>query len=231
MHAPQPPPRGPDDPRQHRGCLRELIRRRRRVVRRLQAAPYQRPLHPQADRRKRRRDLGVARPRRRMKRNHFGPLRGGRWLNALPGWDPRGTAPAPGDAERGHRAGLGAAPRRDRGEVAGRMDHRSDARRPRGCGPSRRVPRRSARSPQKLDAGASPLRERPDDIVPLARYFVGRLPQHHGGPLQLTTDAEERLRRYRWPGNVRELSNVIERAARLGARAEIGAEELELPRP
>ena len=75
-----------------------------------------------------------------------------------------------------------------------------------------------------------PLRERPDDIVPLARYFVGRLPQHHGGPLQLTTDAEERLRRYRWPGNVRELSNVIERAARLGARAEIGAEELGLPR-
>ncbi len=75
-----------------------------------------------------------------------------------------------------------------------------------------------------------PLRERPDDIVPLARYFVGQFAQHHGGALRLTTDAEERLRRYRWPGNVRELSNVIKRAAMLRGREEIGAEELGLPR-
>ena len=75
-----------------------------------------------------------------------------------------------------------------------------------------------------------PLRERPDDIVPLARYFVGRFAQHHGGALRLTTDAEERLQRYGWPGNVRELSDVIARAALRREREEIGAEELELPR-
>ena len=75
-----------------------------------------------------------------------------------------------------------------------------------------------------------PLRERPDDIVPLARYFVGQFAQHQGGALRLTTDAEERLRRYRWPGNVRELSDVIGRAAMRRGREEIGEEELGLPR-
>jgi transcriptional regulator with GAF, ATPase, and Fis domain len=75
-----------------------------------------------------------------------------------------------------------------------------------------------------------PLRDRPDDIVPLARYFVGQFARSHGGALSLSIDAEERLRRYRWPGNVRELSIVIERAARRRKREEIGAEELDLPR-
>jgi DNA-binding NtrC family response regulator len=75
-----------------------------------------------------------------------------------------------------------------------------------------------------------PLRERPDDILPLARHFAGRLARGHGEALRLTTDAEEQLRRYAWPGNVRELSNVIERAARRRGREEIGAAELGLPR-
>jgi DNA-binding NtrC family response regulator len=75
-----------------------------------------------------------------------------------------------------------------------------------------------------------PLRERPEDILPLARHFAGQLAQRHGQTLRLTTDAEEQLRCYPWPGNVRELSDVIERAARRRARDEIGAEELGLPR-
>jgi DNA-binding NtrC family response regulator len=75
-----------------------------------------------------------------------------------------------------------------------------------------------------------PLRERTDDIVPLARYFVGQFARSHGGAPRLSIDAEERLRRYRWPGNVRELSIVIERAARRSEREEISAEELDLPR-
>jgi DNA-binding NtrC family response regulator len=75
-----------------------------------------------------------------------------------------------------------------------------------------------------------PLRERPEDILPLARHFAGQLAQRHGEALRLTTDAEEQLRCYPWPGNVRELSDVIERAARRHGRDEIGAEELGLPR-
>jgi DNA-binding NtrC family response regulator len=75
-----------------------------------------------------------------------------------------------------------------------------------------------------------PLRERPEDILPLARHFAGQLAQRRGEALRLTTDAEEQLRCYPWPGNVRELSDVIERAARRRGRDEIGAEELGLPR-
>jgi DNA-binding NtrC family response regulator len=74
-----------------------------------------------------------------------------------------------------------------------------------------------------------PLRERRDDIVPLARHFADRLARRHGGVLRLTRDAEARLRGYRWPGNVRELVDVIERAARRRERDEIGVEALQLP--
>jgi DNA-binding NtrC family response regulator len=74
-----------------------------------------------------------------------------------------------------------------------------------------------------------PLRERPEDILPLARYFAGQQAQRHGAALRLTMDAEAQLRRYPWPGNVRELSYVIERAAGRRSREEIGAEELGLP--
>jgi two-component system, NtrC family, response regulator AtoC len=74
-----------------------------------------------------------------------------------------------------------------------------------------------------------PLRERPDDILPLARHFAARFSQRHGEARQLTSDAEEQLRRYRWPGNVRELSDVIARAVMRRGRKEIGAEELGLP--
>jgi two-component system, NtrC family, response regulator AtoC len=74
-----------------------------------------------------------------------------------------------------------------------------------------------------------PLRERPDDILPLARVFTARLAERHGEVRRLTRDAENQLRRYRWPGNVRELSAVIERAVMRRSREEIGVEELGLP--
>jgi DNA-binding NtrC family response regulator len=58
-----------------------------------------------------------------------------------------------------------------------------------------------------------PLRDRPDDIPTLARYFIDRfcrdLTKH---PLALAPSAEDELRAYAWPGNVRELQNCIERA-------------------
>jgi len=49
-----------------------------------------------------------------------------------------------------------------------------------------------------------PLRERPDEIVPLARHFLGK-------GLVLDAGAEAALRAWHWPGNVRELQNVVQR--------------------
>jgi len=58
-----------------------------------------------------------------------------------------------------------------------------------------------------------PLRERTEDIAPLARHFTARLAQRFGRPLSLSDDAIAWLEEQEWPGNVRELENAIERAA------------------
>jgi DNA-binding NtrC family response regulator len=59
-----------------------------------------------------------------------------------------------------------------------------------------------------------PLRDRPDDIVTLARYFIDRFCRDlNKKSLVLSPAAEQELRSYGWPGNVRELQNCIERAA------------------
>jgi DNA-binding NtrC family response regulator len=58
-----------------------------------------------------------------------------------------------------------------------------------------------------------PLRERREDILPLAEFFVGSLSTRLGRPSpNLSPEAKELLQRYDWPGNVRELANAIERA-------------------
>ena len=58
-----------------------------------------------------------------------------------------------------------------------------------------------------------PLRERTEEIEPLARYFVARANEANECEVgDLSPDALAQLRRYRWPGNVRELRNAIERA-------------------
>ncbi|MBN1670800.1 MAG: sigma 54-interacting transcriptional regulator [Kiritimatiellae bacterium] len=54
-----------------------------------------------------------------------------------------------------------------------------------------------------------PLRERREDILPLARHFLAEFCP--GAELQLASGLVEALRRYDWPGNVRELKNQIER--------------------
>jgi len=59
-----------------------------------------------------------------------------------------------------------------------------------------------------------PLRDRPDDIVTLARFFIDKFCRDlNKRPLALSPAAEQELRSYAWPGNVRELQNCIERAA------------------
>jgi DNA-binding NtrC family response regulator len=55
-----------------------------------------------------------------------------------------------------------------------------------------------------------PLRERPEDLLPLARAFAAEIAGPHV-PVVLAPGAEVALRAYRWPGNVRELRNHLER--------------------
>src|SRR6185369_4505280 len=71
------------------------------------------------------------------------------------------------------------------------------------------------------------LRERPDDVLPLAAHFLAKHGERHGRPgCTLAPEALHLLVRHGWPGNVRELENTIERGIVLGRREEIGAEDL-----
>lgn len=59
-----------------------------------------------------------------------------------------------------------------------------------------------------------PLRERAEEILPLANYFLRRVGELEGFPIDgISKDAEELLLDHPWPGNLRELRNVIEHAA------------------
>jgi NtrC-family two-component system response regulator AlgB len=72
-----------------------------------------------------------------------------------------------------------------------------------------------------------PLRERSEDILPLAAEFLRYFQQvNHRRVLGFTPAAEALLVRYSWPGNVRELRNAIERAVILGKEERIGEGDL-----
>jgi two-component system response regulator AtoC len=73
-----------------------------------------------------------------------------------------------------------------------------------------------------------PLRERPEDIEPLARHFLARFaPLRPELPaLDLAPEALEALRAHRWPGNVRELQHAMERAVVLAEGPLVGEAEL-----
>jgi len=75
-----------------------------------------------------------------------------------------------------------------------------------------------------------PLRERRDDIMPLARHFLAEYDAaFHKRIRGFAADAERQLQSYPWPGNVRELKNLIERLVLLGTSERIEASDL--PRP
>lgn len=69
-----------------------------------------------------------------------------------------------------------------------------------------------------------PLRERPNDIVPLANRFIERYATTNS--LSMTSEAENQLLAHSWRGNIRELGNCIHRACILSSGHEITAEEL-----
>jgi two-component system response regulator FlrC len=70
------------------------------------------------------------------------------------------------------------------------------------------------------------LRQRPGDIVPLARFFIAQHGSRAGRTARLAASAEAKLAAYAWPGNVRELENVIQRALILAPGEIIEAEHL-----
>lgn len=71
------------------------------------------------------------------------------------------------------------------------------------------------------------LRDRKDDIIPLARFFLEKHAQDFGYVFSgLEADAAARLIDYSWPGNVRELENMMERAIVLSSGKIVGIEHL-----
>jgi transcriptional regulator with GAF, ATPase, and Fis domain len=74
-----------------------------------------------------------------------------------------------------------------------------------------------------------PLRERREDVLPLAEAFLGEFARSLGRPPSgVSRDARKLLMDYDWPGNVRELRNILERAAILCDGGLITAEHLNL---
>jgi transcriptional regulator with GAF, ATPase, and Fis domain len=74
-----------------------------------------------------------------------------------------------------------------------------------------------------------PLRDRPEDIGPLAQHFVAQFARRLGKPLTgISRGSFGRLNHYAWPGNIRELQNVIERACVLATGPVVDVPELAL---
>jgi DNA-binding NtrC family response regulator len=77
-----------------------------------------------------------------------------------------------------------------------------------------------------------PLRERRDDILPLARYFLERHAGHYGRRgLKLDNGAVHALLEYTWPGNVRQLENAVERGVLMASGDTLQAADLGLRPP
>ena len=74
-----------------------------------------------------------------------------------------------------------------------------------------------------------PLRERPEDIVPLARHFIQRhCPSINPAVRDLSPEAVARLVEYSWPGNVRELENCIKHALVIAMGTVLAEEDIRL---
>lgn len=76
-----------------------------------------------------------------------------------------------------------------------------------------------------------PLRERPQDILPLAQRFIGRFARQYGKSASTLTDtAGQKLLRHPWKGNIRELEHAIEKAVIISDSAALPAEAFQLAR-
>ena len=72
------------------------------------------------------------------------------------------------------------------------------------------------------------LRERPEDIPELIRYFSEWFPSHENLRYRsFSVSVQNRMRNHSWPGNVRELRNLIQRLLVLGGEGEVSAQEVD----
>ncbi|MFO0560516.1 MAG: sigma-54 dependent transcriptional regulator [Polyangiales bacterium] len=78
-----------------------------------------------------------------------------------------------------------------------------------------------------IEIHVPPLKDRPDDILPLAEHFLRRSAERAGRAIRgLSREASQLLTQYAWPGNVRELENVVERAVALARDEWIAVSDL-----
>jgi two-component system response regulator HydG len=89
-----------------------------------------------------------------------------------------------------------------------------------------------------IELRVPPLRERPEDVLPLARVFLAETARRMGRKVTgFTPRAADQLVRHEWPGNVREVQNAIEHAVALSRGARVDVEDLPeelrtaMPRP
>jgi len=82
-----------------------------------------------------------------------------------------------------------------------------------------------------LPINIPPLRERPEDVIPLAYYFLKTANEGNSANWEITDEAMGALCAYSWPGNVRELRNVIRRASILAAEPVISSDLLPFSPP
>ena len=73
-----------------------------------------------------------------------------------------------------------------------------------------------------------PLRERPDDVPDLVRFYAEWFPNRENLPYRtFSVAAQNRLRNHSWPGNIRELRNLVQRMLVLGGDGEVSVAEVE----
>jgi DNA-binding NtrC family response regulator len=75
-----------------------------------------------------------------------------------------------------------------------------------------------------------PLRERPEDIVPLCSIFLSKYAYMYGkGSFKLTPDAEKKLKAHPWYGNIRELQHTIEKTVIISESGTLNENDFNLP--
>jgi DNA-binding NtrC family response regulator len=80
-----------------------------------------------------------------------------------------------------------------------------------------------------VEINLPPVRDRDEDIEPLAQMFLNQSRLRYGsGPFGFTGPAIEALKAHTWPGNVRELGHVVERAVLMCSQDKIGRQDLHL---